>query len=153
MPEVKIENGQWVVVCDGGKALILENTGDTRFPNLRTRETYEQKHPATHQQGSDVPGRAFASVGGARSAVEQTDWHDQSERNFLKTLASRLNAAVTAGEVNSLVVVAPPRALGIIRQAYSRQVRDAIRAEIEKDYVRLPISEIETHLCGGERKR
>src|SRR6266481_414174 len=63
MPDLKIGSGEWVVVCDGGKALILENAGDARFPNLRTREVYEQKHPATHELGSDVPGRAFASVG------------------------------------------------------------------------------------------
>jgi len=153
MPDLKIASGEWVVVCDGGKALILENTGDARFPNLRTRETYEQKHAATHEQGSDVPGRAFASVGGMRSAIEQTDWHDQSERNFLKTLAGRLDTAVTAGEVESLIMVAPPRALGMIRQAYSPHLREAIRAELEKDYVKLPISEIETHLCGHERKQ
>jgi len=152
MPPVKIARGEWVVVCDGGKALILENAGDARFPNLRTREAYEQKHPATHEQGSDAPGRAFSSVGGARSSVEQTDWHEQSERNFLKTLASRLNTAVTAREVDSLIVVAPPRALGIIRRAYSPQVREAIRLELEKDYVSLPIPEIEAHLCGPQRR-
>jgi protein required for attachment to host cells len=153
VPDLKIGSGEWVVVCDGGKALILENAGDARFPNLRTRETYEHKHPATRELGSDVPGRAFASVGSARSAVEQTDWHDQSERYFLKTLASRLDAAVTAGEVDSLIMVAPPRALGMIRQAYSPHLRKAIRAELEKDYVKLPVSEIETHLCGRDRKR
>jgi len=153
MPDLKIGSSEWVVVCDGGKALILENAGDARFPNLRTREVYEQKHPATHELGSDVPGRAFASVGNTRSAVEQTDWHRQSERNFLKALASRLDTAVATGEVDSLIMAAPPRALGIIRQAYSPHVRQAIRAELEKDYVKLPISEIETHLCGRDRKR
>ncbi len=153
MPELKIESREWVVVCDGGKALILENAGDARFPNLRTRETYEQKHPATHELGSDVPGRAFASVGNTRSAVEQTDWHHQSERNFLKSVASRLDAALTAGEVHNLIMVAPPRALGMIRQAYSPHLRQAIKAELEKDYVRLPIPEIEAHLCGRGRRR
>jgi len=153
MPDLKIGSGEWVVVCDGGKAHILENAGDARFPNLRTREIYEQKHPATHEQGSDVPGRAFASVGAMRSAMEQTDWHDQSERNFLKTLASRLDTAVTGGEADSLIVVAPPRALGTLRQAYSPHVREAIRVELEKDYVKLPVSEIEAHLCGRDRKR
>jgi protein required for attachment to host cells len=152
MPGLKIESGEWVVVCDGSKALILENAGDARFPNLRTRESHEQKHPATHERGTDAPGRAFASVGTTRSAVEQTDWHDQSERQFLKTLAARLDSAVTKGEVDSLFMVAPPRALGVIRQAYSPHVRQAIRAEIEKDYVKLPVSEIERHLCGANRK-
>jgi protein required for attachment to host cells len=152
MPNLKIANGEWVVVCDGGKALILENAGDAEFPNLRTRESYEQKHPATHAQGSDVPGRAFASVGGTRSAVEQTDWHDQSERNFLKTLMNRLDTAINAGEIQHVIMVAPPRALGIIRRASSPRVRQAIRVELEKDYVRLPVSEIETHLCGPRRR-
>jgi protein required for attachment to host cells len=153
MPDLKIASGEWVVVCDAGKALILENAGDERFPNLRTRATCEQKHPATHEQGSDEPGRAFASVGTARSAVEQTDWHDQSERNFLKNLAGRLDAAVLGGEVESLIMVAPPRALGILRQAYSPHLREAIRIELEKDYVKLPISQIESHLFGRGAKR
>jgi protein required for attachment to host cells len=99
------------------------------------------------------PGGPLPSVGSTRSAVEQTDRHDQSERNFLKTLAIRLDAAVTAGEVDSLIMVAPPRALGMIRQAYSPHLREAIRAELEKDYVKLPVSEIEAHLCGRDRKR
>jgi len=153
MPDLKIESGEWVVVCDGGKALILESAGDDRFPNLRTRETYEEKHAPTHQQGTDVPGRAFGSVSSTRSAMAQTDWHEQSERNFLKSLATRLNAAVTAGEVDGLIMVAPPRALGVIRRAYSAPVRRAIRVEVEKDYVRLPIDEIEAHLCGPNRNR
>jgi protein required for attachment to host cells len=153
MPGVKIESGEWVVVCDGGKALILENLGDAVFPNLRTRETYAHEHPPTHEQGTDEPGRAFASVGTARSAMEQTDWHDQSERNFLKTLANRLDAALGRGEVKHLILVAPPRALGVLRQACSAQLREAIRVELEKDYVKLPIAEIETQLCGGRRKK
>ena len=151
MADLKIDNGEWVVVCDGGKALILENAGDAVFPNLRTRETYEQK-PAANR-GSDEPGRVFASTGTRRSAVEQNNAHDQSERNFLKTLASRLDAAIHAGEVKALIMVAPPRALGIIRQVYSPQTRQAIRAELEKDYVKLPVPDIENHLCGAARKR
>ena len=44
---VKIEQGEWVVVCDGSKALFLENAGDSKFPNLKTREVLEQKVPPT----------------------------------------------------------------------------------------------------------
>jgi protein required for attachment to host cells len=153
MADLKIHNGEWVVVCDGGKALILENAGDAVFPDLRTRETYEPKPAAKHQMGNDEPGRAFASTGSRRGAVEQTDLHEQSERNFLKKLASRLDAAVNGGEVKALILVAPPRALGMLRQAYSPHVRKAIRTELEKDYVKLPVPEIENHLCGTVRKR
>ena len=37
MTKMKIGTGDWIVVCDGRKALILENLGDRMFPNLRTR--------------------------------------------------------------------------------------------------------------------
>jgi protein required for attachment to host cells len=34
MSTVKISHGEWVLVCDGKKALVLENAGDEKFPNL-----------------------------------------------------------------------------------------------------------------------
>ena len=147
MTEIRIRAGEWVVVCDGAKALILENAGDATFPNLKTREVHEQPDRSTHEIGTDTPGRAFNSVGGGRSAVEQTDFHDQSEQRFLTDLAKRLEAAVTAGEMKSLILIAPPRALGVLRQAASGNLRHAIRVEIDKDYVKLPVHEIEKHLA------
>jgi protein required for attachment to host cells len=148
MPAVRITQGDWVVVCDGAKALILENIGDEKFPNLRTKEVFAQEDPRTREQGTDAPGRSINSVDARRSAMEQTDWHDQEEHRFLETLAQRLDAAVNAGEAKSLVVVAPPRALGVLRKAYSHGLRTALRAEIDKDLVKLPVHEIEQHLAG-----
>ena len=97
MAEFLIRHGEWVVVCDGAKALILENAGDTKFPNLKTIKVLEQKDLPTHALGTDAPGRTFNSVGNARSAVEQTDWHDQSERAFLVHLAQHLDSALQPG--------------------------------------------------------
>jgi protein required for attachment to host cells len=148
MTRLKIDQGDWVIVCDGKKALLLENVGDAVFPNLKTKEVHEHAVPKTHEQGTDAPGRAFSSVGEVRSAMEQTDWHDQSERAFLEDLAGRLDAAVAAGETNAVIIVAPPRALGVIRQAYSPRLRQALRAEVDKDLVRMPVHEIEKHLVG-----
>jgi protein required for attachment to host cells len=148
MAKLKIAQGEWIVVCDGAKALVLENVGDEKFPNLRTREVYEEPHPATHEQGTDAPGRAHNSVGPGRSAMGQTDWHELDEQRFLKGLMTRLDAAVTAGELKSMIIVAPPRALGLIRQAYSHQLRGVLRQEIDKDLVKMPVHEIEKHLAG-----
>ncbi|MBR0716041.1 host attachment protein [Bradyrhizobium liaoningense] len=146
MNKMRIDKGDWLVVCDGRKALILENLGDEMFPNLHTREVHEQPNPSTSAQGTDAPGRLNASVGGARSSVEQTDWHDEAERAFLKTLAGRLDTALTAGETKALTMVASPRALGMIREDYSAALRKALRGEIHKDLVKLPVYEIEKQL-------
>jgi protein required for attachment to host cells len=79
--------------------------------------------------------------------MEQTDWHEQAERTFLQQLAERLGAAVTSGAAKALVVVAPPRALGVLREAYPAQVRGALHGELDKDFVKLPVHEIEKHLA------
>jgi len=138
MSDLLIHRGEWVVVCDGAKALVLENSGDAKFPNLKMVKVLEQEDLATHELGADAPGRTVNSVGSIRSAVEQTDWHDQAERAFLVNLAN--------GKTKSVIIVAPPRALGILRPVYSHKVRDAVRAEVDKDLVKHPIHEIEKHL-------
>jgi protein required for attachment to host cells len=144
---LKIHSGDWVVVCDGTKALILENAGDAISPNLKTKEIHQQPDLKTSEQGTDAPGRSINSNGSRRSTMEQTDWHDQAEQQFLTDIAKRLDAAVMAGETKSLILIAPPRALGVLRQAFSAPVRNAIRAEIDKDYVKMPVYEIEKHLA------
>jgi protein required for attachment to host cells len=143
---MKIETGDWVVVCDGRKALILQNAGDAKFPNLRTKETHEHANPPTHEQGVERPGRTHQSMGAHSSAMEQTDWHDASEREFLKELANRLDRAIRDGETKSLTMIAAPRALGMIRQAYSPAVEQAVARELSKDLVAKPIHEIEKSL-------
>ena len=149
MAELLIRHGEWVVVCDGAKALILENAGDMKIPSLKTVKVLAQRDLPTHALGTDAPGRTGNSVGSARSAVEQTDWHDQSERAFLVHLAQQLDSAIAAGLAKSLIMVAPPRALGMIRPAYSQALKGAVRAEVDKDFVKMPLHEIARHLTGA----
>jgi protein required for attachment to host cells len=150
MTELSIQRGEWVVVCDGAKALVLENTGDEKFPNLKTLEVFEQKDLATHELGAEKPGRAYSPAGhGVRGTIEQTDWHDLAERDFLVHLVKHLDAALAAGKMKSLIVVAPPRALGMIRPVYSHALKSAVRAELDKDFVKLPVHQIEKHLTGA----
>jgi protein required for attachment to host cells len=148
MNKLKIRQGDWVIVCDGKKALVLENAGDEKFLNLKTREVFDHPDAKTSDLGTGAPGRSFSSVGSGRSAVEQTDLHAQEEEKFLRKLADHLDKEVKAGQAKSLFMVAPPRALGVLRHAYSHNLRDALRAEIDKDLVKLPVHEIEKHLVG-----
>jgi protein required for attachment to host cells len=148
MAKLKIAQGDWILVCDGAKALVLENVGDDRFPNLQTRNVYEQEELAAHVT-ADARGGTSKGGGGQRGAPETTDKHDQSEHAFLKNLMERLDAAALAGKFKSLVVVAPPRALGLLRQAYSKHVQQALRGEIDKDLVKMPVHEIEQHLTAA----
>ena len=149
MADLLIQRDEWVVVCDGAKALVLQNAGDAKFPNLKTVAVYQHDDPPTRAQGADKPGRTHSSAGHGSSAVQQTDWHSQAERAFLTQLVEKLDAAVAAGKVKSIILVAPPRALGVIRPVLSNGLRGAIRAELDKDLVKLPVHEIEKHLTAA----
>lgn len=147
MSPTRIRNGYWVVVCDGAKALIFENVGDASLLNLTTREVATADTPSTSQQGTERPGRVHQRFGPKRSAVEQTDWHDDAERSFLKELAARLDRAVADGETRAIVLVAAPRAMGMLRAELSPRVDKAIKGEIAKDYTGMPVDAIEKHLA------
>jgi protein required for attachment to host cells len=142
----RIRQGDWVIVCDGSKALILENRGDEKFPNLRKAKVQRQPGAPTRRLGTDAPGRVYQSVGGSRSAVEQADLHDAAEREFLLALAASLENALSSGTVTRFIIVAPSRALGMLRGGYSPALKKAITAELNHDWVKLPIDEIEKRL-------
>ena len=98
-------------------------------------------------QGTDAPGRTFNSFGGVRSATEQTDFHIQAEQEFLRNFAQTLDYRVRAEDIRDLLLVAPAKALGILRAALSPATRQVIMRELACDYVKLPLYEIERHLA------
>jgi protein required for attachment to host cells len=137
----------WVVVCDGRKSLIFHDAGTVIAPKLKIVDTREQENPPTRAQGTSAPSRVHESTGHARSALEQTDWHDSTEREFLSDLAKDLDNAARAGKVRHLVIAAPARALGMIRERYTDRIRSILDREIDKDLTKLPVPEIERILA------
>lgn len=146
MSKVKIRNGDWVVVADGRKALLLENEGDETLLNLKTREVREHPDPPNRELNSDKPGRVHQSANVSRSSVEQTDRHFEAEKVFIAELSERLTGLLASGGAKGLIIVAPAQVLGLIRKEYSPSVSAAIRGEVDHDLTHLPIYEIEKHL-------
>ena len=146
MNNVVVHNGAWVLVGDGRKALFFINKGSRDLLDLRVVETRIDENPATRDQGMDRPGRAFASVGGARSAVGDTDWHEVEEERFARAIAERINAGAEANEFSEIVIVAPPKTLGEIRKDLSKKAQSKVAGELGKDLTRHPLADIEKAL-------
>jgi len=147
MTDVKVPWESWVVVCDGAKALFLQNAGDAELMNLQVRETLTQPNQPTREIGSDKPGRSYAPDGLSGSALEETDRQDQAEEEFLKEVADKLDELVHEKEASRIILIAPPRALGMLRPKLSVDAQAAISAEVVKDYTNLPVDQIERHLA------
>ncbi len=146
MNNVVVHNGAWVLVGDGRKALFFINKGSRDLLDLRVVETRIDENPATRDQGTDRPGRAFASVGGARSAVGDTDWHEVEEERFARAIAERINAGAEANEFSEIVIVAPPKTLGEIRKDLSKKAQGKVAGELGKDLTRHPLADIDKAL-------
>lgn len=147
MTDVKIPWKSWVVVCSGAKALIMQNAGDAQLMNLKVLETLTQPNEPDREIGADKPGRSHAADGFSRSAVEETNWQDQAEVQFLKQVAGRLDELAQEKDVRRIVLVAPPKALGALRLALTADAQAAISLELAKDYTNMPVDEIERHLA------
>ena len=139
----RLNHGVWLAICDGGKAMLVENVGEADCPSLVIREVMEQHNPPTHLQGSAPPGRAFSGARGRRAAMAQTDFHDQAEREFLRHFAGRIALGVEEKKIPALILAAPPRALGMLRPELTDKTRQILVSELAHDYVRRPLYEIE----------
>jgi protein required for attachment to host cells len=138
-----ISHNTLVLIGDGQKALFLRNKGNPQRLNLQIEQVLAQDNPATREQGTDRPGRAHQSVGAARSAMEQADWHHLAEERFAGTIAEALYRLAHGRRFDKLVVVAPAKVLGNLRQAFHAEVTERIIGEIPKELTSHPIAEIE----------
>jgi protein required for attachment to host cells len=130
---MNIPHDAHVLVIDGRKLLLFRNEGGAAAPRLSLVTLREQESAPTEAQGSDRPGRTHASVGGAHSSYEQTDFHQMDEDQFAAKAAALLNREVLAGHIRALIVVAAPRTLGELRKHYRGELQACLLGEIAKD--------------------
>jgi len=147
MTTIAVHNGAWVLIGDGRRALFLYNHGDPELLDLRVIESVVDENPPTREQGSDAPGRAFASRGGMRSSVENSDWHELEKEHFAHEIANKINRAAENGSMKEIVIVVPPRVLGELRKSLSHKAASKVKGELDKDLTHHPLPEIEKALA------
>ena len=142
----EIPHNTLVLVGDGRKALFLRNTGAQLNIQLEVERRLLHATPATHEMGTDRPGRTVSGPGGVRSAMEQTDWHHLEEDRFVDTIAAVLAREAAADPDLKIAIVLPPKLLGHLRAGMSAALRKHVIAEIPKDLMHHPIADIARHL-------
>jgi len=140
---MRIAEKGFVVVADGRKMLFFRNQGDETYPNLQIVRVREQDNPSDGDQKSDAPGRSSSSVGSARSAFTEVDFHQLEEDRFASETAELLRKRALNNDFESLIIVAPPRTLGELRKHYHKEVESRLAGEIAKDLTGHPVDQIE----------
>lgn len=129
---MKIAHDTIVMVADGEKLLLFRNEGDEKYPVLQTLSHEESPSPATHEEGSDKPGRMISAGGTRRSSYGNTDWHQQDEDRFAIHAARVAENAASTTDAG-IIIMAPPRTLGVLRKHWGPRTRERLLAEIHKD--------------------
>jgi len=134
-----LTKGIWIVVADSERAMVLENVGDTRAPELHQIHRLEAVEVAV---ASDRPGRMNDNGPGQKSAMEQPDFGRLSADGLAADLVAYLDKHATKGGFERLVLVAPPQVLGALRDRMEGPLRARISAELPKTLTGHPLPKI-----------
>jgi protein required for attachment to host cells len=88
------------------------------------------------------------SAGYGRSTYEETDFQQQEEDRWIKDAADELKTRVLRNDFDALAIVAPPKALGMLKKGLHKEVERRIVCTVNKEMSGRPIPDIEALLNG-----
>jgi protein required for attachment to host cells len=137
-----------VLVADGKKMLLLRNHGDSQQIDLRT-EAHDKREDAMDKElKTDAPGTQGQSMGFGRPTMDEVDFHQQDEDRWVKEAAEELKRRALRNDFEALAIVAPPKALGVLRKELHKEVERRIVLTVNKEMTDRPIPDIEELLVG-----
>lgn len=156
----------WVLVADGKQAQIYECSKTTRnipLGGANTHHYFNEKSghelvPVpdgtlkaetidSYQIGHDRRGTSSSSVSSAHNTYEpHGDIKEELKRHFVKTVAAKLDRACTEKSFNRLVLVAPARMIGEIREQLTAETQNHVVAVLPKDLTHYHGQTLMTHL-------
>ena len=137
-----------VLVADGRKMLFFRNQGDEGQIDLRT-EAHDARYERKDREiKTDAPGVVQQSFGSGRSTYEEPDFQQQEEDRWIKDAADELKDRALRNDFDALAIVAPPKALGVLRKCLHKEVEKRLICTINKEMSGRPVPDIEALLVG-----
>jgi protein required for attachment to host cells len=136
-----------VLVADGRKMLFFRNHGDENQIDLRTESHDARQYQRKDREiKTDAPGTTKQSFGYGRSTYEEPDFQQQEEDRWIKDAADELKARVLRKDFDALAIIAPPKALGVIKKCLHKEVEKRLVWTVNKEMSGRPVPDIEALL-------
>lgn len=126
----------WILVADGSHARLFEQRG-AGHPIHEMDESYEAPNLKAREAERDKPGRASdnTQMSPGRHVYEPpTDPRDKQRHRLMAEVMEGLNRHALRNDFDRLIVCAPAKAMGSVRQQLPKPVAEKIVAEETKDY-------------------
>lgn len=132
-----------LVLADGRRVRLFEES--RRGGPLKERGAWLRAMPPFHHPGSaqQVTVRARTS---ATSHAGHEPPRDKGERRFLTDLADHLDQVMRDQHFDDLVLIAPPRALGVLRKALPAGLQRRVAATDPHDRLDDTLDQVHAHL-------
>ncbi len=124
----------WVLVADGSRARLFQAEGARG--GLKELDTWVHPESRLKEQEliTDAPGQDRDRGGAGRHGFnEHQSAHDHEIESFAREIAHNLAVALNEDRFGRLLVCAPPRFLGLLREQLPAGVKQRIHHEIGKD--------------------
>jgi protein required for attachment to host cells len=136
---------QWIIVADSVNARIFARANK----NSSLQEVENLTHPSGRMKAgeleSDKPGRSFDSRGQGRHSMEtEHSRKDKESIVFVEQISDYLSTH--QNDYDELIIISPPRFLGMLRKHIEKILSRKIIQEIDKDMVKLSPNEIQSHI-------
>lgn len=135
----------WILAADGNQARLLKGVNFLKGDDHKSpeQEIFRTEPKKMQDIMSDRPGRAYASNGKGRSAMEySSDPVRDEQQRFTAEVAEKLEDYAGADAFDRLIVCAAPQTLGALRHMLGAKSRERMTAEIDKDYTNLPTDKL-----------
>jgi len=138
----------WVLLADGQNCAVYSNEGVGKGLVPLPEFTARRSGPDSHDIASDRAGHRFggAAKAGSGATLPRNDPHEFEEKRFVEAISEKINRAALENRFDRLIVAAPPRALGQVRQALSKAATGRVTAEVNKDLLKDSPEGIAEHL-------
>ncbi len=136
-----------ILIVDGAHARFVLNTGPGKGVEEITELAVNGRNLHPRDIQADKPGRSFDRAGTGRHAIEYpSDPQRIEQERFLIMVLEKARQAIENKRFDRLIIAAPPRLLGDVRQHLPAALKDKIYAEINKDLIPIPVQDLPKHL-------
>lgn len=141
---------KWIVAADESRARVLQVARpDERMREVDTFLNPEGRRHEREMQSDAEPRFSGRAGGGPASDRETQGAAERSARVFARELGRYLDKARMQQRYDQLVLVAPPKFLGALRQALDKEVEKLVVEELPKELAGLNARELAAYFAKG----
>ncbi|WNL44037.1 host attachment protein [Dyella sp. BiH032] len=137
----------WVLITDAARARLFEISAQDGMAEVACFSSPARRTVTPDHDFNDRLPRTQDSRSSHRHAIQpHTTVREKAEQQFARTVADELESGAERKQYDHLILVAPPRFLGVLREQLPETLSRRVVGEIQHDLVSASTQELNERL-------